>query len=294
MKAKIAHLFLPVLFAVLAGPSLGQGSASPLEFKKISENLYEIRGGRGANGGAYIGGDGVLLIDSKMDEASVNQVLAEVKKLTEKPIKYVVNTHSDGDHVSGNRYFPAGTTFVAHVNCRKEFFVSRRPDTPSQWSDPKMSAFLPSITFRDKTDLYLGDKKVELWYFGVGHTTGDTVVYFPEEKTAFVGDQLFLGRTPLIHAYKGGNSFENVKTLTKMLDTLDAERFCSGHSDPVDREGLKAYITTLKQRQEKVENAVKSGKSLEATQAEFGADEARLVEVIYSEIQAALKKAARK
>ena len=65
---------------------------------------------------------------------------------------------------------------------------------------------------------------MELWYFGVGHTTGDIVVYFPEEKTAFLGDQIFFSRPQLIHAYKGGHSFEHVKTVTKLLEKIDAEK----------------------------------------------------------------------
>jgi len=224
-----------------------------------------------------------------MDEASVNQVLTEIRKLTDKPVKYMVNTHADGDHVNGNRYLPPGTAFVAHENCRKEFFHTTRDGAPSQWSDPKLSAFIPSITYRTKMDIYLGDRRVELWYFGVGHTTGDTVVYFPEEKTAFVGDQVFLGRTPLIHAYKGGNSFENVKTLTKMLETLDAEHFCTGHSNMTDREGVNGSIASMRQRQEKVKALVEKGKSLDEIRAEFGPDEAQLIASIHNEISAAKK-----
>jgi len=285
---------LAVVLVVLSSLSFaqraaGQRQAAPLTFRKTSDNLYEILGGRGANGGAFIGGDGVLLIDSKMDEASVNQVLVEIKKLTDKPVKYMVNTHADGDHVNGNRYLPPGTTFVAHENCRKEFFHTTRDGAPSQWSDPKLSAFVPSITYRTKMDIYLGDRRVELWYFGVGHTTGDTVVYFPEEKTAFVGDQVFLGRTPLIHAYKGGNSFENVKTLTKMLETLDAEHFCTGHSNVTDREGVKGSIASMRQRQEKVKALIEKGKSLDEIRAEFGPDEAQLIAIIHNEISAAKK-----
>jgi glyoxylase-like metal-dependent hydrolase (beta-lactamase superfamily II) len=296
MRVKRLWHLLAVVSVVLCSLSFaqraaGQRQATPLTFRKISDSLYEILGGRGANGGAYIGGNGVLLIDSKMDEANVNQVLAEIKKLTDKPVKYVVNTHADGDHVNGNRYLPAGTMFVAHENCRKEFFVVRdgAPAAPSQWSDPKWSAFVPSITYRSKMDIYLGEKRVELWYFGVGHTTGDTVVYFPEEKTAFVGDQIFLGRTPLIHAYKGGNSFENVKTLTKMLETLDAEHFCTGHSNVTDREGVKGSIASMRQRQEKVKALIEKGKSLEEIRTEFGPDEAQLIAIIYNEISAAKK-----
>jgi glyoxylase-like metal-dependent hydrolase (beta-lactamase superfamily II) len=289
---RITCFFLPVLLVIPASPSLGQRpgkqpTASPLEFRKISDSLHEIRGGRGANGGAYIGDNGVLLIDSKMDEASVKQVLAEIKKLTDKPILYVVNTHADGDHVNGNRYLPPGTTFVAHENCRKEFILAGRDGSPSQWSDPKLLPFIPSITYRRKMDIWLGNRRVELWYFAVGHTTGDTVVYFPDEKTAFVGDQAFLERTPLIHAYKGGSSFENVKTLTAMLETLDAEHFCSGHSNMTDRKGIKDAIGSMQRRQEKVKALVEKGASLENTKAEFGADEAQLVEIIYNEIKAA-------
>ena len=291
MGIKHLHHFLPVLFALLASPSFGQRAgkqqaASPIEFRKISDSLYEVRGGRGANGGAFIGANGVLLIDSKMDEASENQALAELKKLTDKPVKYVVNTHSDGDHVAGNRYLPAGTTFVAHENCRKEFFHAGRDGSPSPWADPKLSAFIPSITYRTRMDIYLGDKRVELWYFGVGHTTGDSVVYFPDEKTAFIGDQAFVGRVPLIHAYKGGNSFENVKTVAKMLETLDAEHFCTGHSDMLDRQALKDCIASMQRRQEKVKALVEKGKSIEDTKAEFGADEAQLVEIVFNEIKA--------
>jgi len=291
MRIPLLRLYVAVLFVILANPSSGQRAgkqqaASPVEFRKISDRLYEIHGGRGANGGAYIGDNGVLLVDSKMDEASVKQVLAELSKLTDKPVKYVVNTHSDGDHVAGNRYLPTGTIFVAHENCRKEFFHTGRDGSPSQWADPKLSAFLPSITYRTKMDMHLGDKRVELWYFGVGHTTGDTVVYFPDEKTAFIGDQMFLGRTPLIHAYKGGSSFENVKTLTKMLETLDAEHFCSGHSDMTNRQGVKDSIASMQRRQEKVQALIKNGKNLEETKAEFGPDEAGLVETIYNEIKA--------
>jgi glyoxylase-like metal-dependent hydrolase (beta-lactamase superfamily II) len=112
-------------------------------------------------------------------------------------------------------------------------------------------------------DIYLGAKKVELWYFGVGHTKGDTVVYIPEEKTAFLGDQIFMGRPQLIHSYKGGNSFAHVKTLTKMLDALDAERFCSEHSDPIDRSTVKHHIEEMKKIQSKIKSLVEQGKSLE-------------------------------
>ena len=134
-------------------------------------------------------------------------------------------------------------------------------------------------------DIYLGSKKVELWYFGVGHTTGDIVVYFPEEKTAFLGDQIFLTRPQLIHSYKGGNSLEHVKTLTKMLQTLKAEKFCSGHSEMTDRKTIENHIDQMKRRQEKVKALIDEGKNLEEIKSEFQQNEARLIEAIYNDIR---------
>ena len=285
MTKNIKSILIIVLL-LLVSVSLGrQRDSQPVEFKKISDNLYEILGGSGARGGVYTGDNGVLLIDSKMNENSVNQVIEEIRKLTDKPIKYVVNTHSDGDHIAGNRYLPKTVTFIAHENCRKDFFGPDRSGNPSEWNKPELLPFVPSMTFRDKMDIYLGSKKIELWYFGVGHTTGDTVVYFPEEKTAFLGDQIFLTRPQLIHSYKGGNSLEHVKTLTKMLDTIDAKQFCSGHSEIANRAAVKSHIAQMKKRQEKVKELVKQGESLEQVKAEFEEAEGRLIGSIYSEVE---------
>jgi glyoxylase-like metal-dependent hydrolase (beta-lactamase superfamily II) len=134
-------------------------------------------------------------------------------------------------------------------------------------------------------DIYLGSKKVELWYFGIGHTTGDIVVYFPEEKTAFLGDQIFLTRPQLIHTYKGGNSLEYVKTITKMLQTIEAEKFCSGHSEMTDRQSIRNHLDQMKKRNKKIKTLIKERKSLEEIKSEFVENEARLIEAIYNDLR---------
>jgi len=286
MNKNIKLIVISAFFLLFVSNLFGQGrGAQPVQFKKISDRLFEIAGGRGAEGGAYIGDNGVLIIDAKSDKQSVDQVIKGVRQITDKPIKYLVSTHSDGDHISGNRYFPATATFIAHENCRKEYFNPRRDGTPSEWDRTELAPFVPSITFSDKMDIYLGSKKVELRYFGVGHTTGDIVVYFPEEKTAFIGDQIFLTRPQLIHSYKGGNSIEHVKTLTKMLQTIDAEKFCSGHSETADRQGIRKHIDQMKKRQEKVKTLIDEKKSLEEIKGEFKENEAGLIEAIYNDIR---------
>ena len=278
----LTFIFLSLFFVSFSFAQ--RQEVQPVQFQKISECLYQILGGNGAQGGAYIGDTGVLLIDAKMNKESVEQVLREVRNITDKSILYLVNTHSDGDHVSGNKFFPNTITFIAHENCRKEFFITR-DGSSSEWENPELLPFVPSITFHDKMDIYLGSKKVELWYFGIGHTTGDAVVYFPEEKTAFIGDMIFIGRPQLIHSYKGGNSFKLIKTLNKILETLDVEKFCSGHSEIVGREGVINHINQIKVIQDKVKTLIEQGKNLEEIKGAFNENESRLIEAIYTEIK---------
>ena len=282
MKRKLS--FLSVLLLIVCFSFAQRRESKDVRFEKISDNLYEILDGRGARGGAYIGDSEVLIIDSKMDEKSVKQTIEELKKITEYPIKYLVNTHSDGDHINGNQFFPKETIFISHENCRDDFFKPGRDGSASKWETEQLKAFVPSLTFKNKIDLYIGVKKVELWYFGVGHTTGDAVIYFPEEKTAFLGDQIFSGRAQLIHKHKNGNSFEHVKTLSRMLNTLEAEKFCSGHSEITDRFGIMDHIYQMKKRQQKIKTMLRNGESQEIIRNSFSDNEKALVNCILDEI----------
>ncbi len=228
-------MFLLVCTTVIL--SAQERETPPVSLEKFSGSVYQMIGGKGSNGGIIIGENAVLVIDSKMNEESVKQSIELIKGVTDKPIKYLVNTHSDGDHIMGNRYFPNAVTFIAHENCRDDFFKVNF-GRESDWGEPAYYPFTPSITFQENMNVWLGENKVELHYFGIGHTTGDIVVYYPEEKVAFLGDQYFSDRPQLIHSNKNGNSFQHVETLNKMLETIDAETFFSGHSDPVGREEI--------------------------------------------------------
>ncbi len=280
----ISCTFFLILFSMLALAQ--ERETPPVRLDRISDNLYQVTGGRGANGGMYIGDDEVLIIDAKMDKASVDGIYKAAFEITTKPITYLINTHSDGDHINGNRFFPKSVTIVAHKNCRAEFFHPGRDGSPSEWQKEEQQPFIPEITFTDKMNLYLGKKIVELHYFGVGHTTGDIVVYFPEEKTAFIGDQVFFGRPQLIHSYKGGNSFKHVITTQKMLDELDAEKFCSGHAMIMSRTDIEKHLEEITAFQQKIKSLVAEGKTLKQVQAAFNENEARLAESVYNEVMA--------
>ena len=257
---------------------------SPVSLEKITEHVYQVNGGQGSNGGAIIGENAVLIVDSKMNEESVIQTIKAVEEITDKPVKYLFNTHSDGDHIMGNRYFPESVIFMAHKNCRDDFFKENF-GRESDWGEPEYFPFTPSVTFNKKMDLWLGKQRVEFYYFGVGHTTGDAFVYFPDEKVVFVGDMYFTGRPQLIHSIKNGNSFQYVTTMTTMLETLDAEIFLSGHSEPVGRDEIRKHIQLMVERQMIVKDLIAQGKTQEETLAAFQENEARLVTSIYNELK---------
>lgn len=282
MKTALIFIVLSTIISFFATGQ--QQDTPPITVEKISENLFQLVGGRGANSGMYIGENEVLLIDAKMDKASVEAILTAVEGFTDKPVKYLINTHSDGDHVNGNEFMPEDIVIMAHENCREEFFHPARDGSPSKWNDEKLQNFVPQVTFTDRMKLHLGEKIIELHYFGIGHTTGDIVVYFPEEKTAFIGDQVFFERPQLIHSYKGGNSFEHVKTTELLLETLDAVNFCSGHSEMKQREDIEKQLELMKKKQQKVKSLASEGKTLETIQAEFLQNERQLIETIYNEI----------
>jgi len=284
---KRTFLILILLIAGLNGRIFAQRDQTEITLQKLSERLSLVQGGRGANGGVYIGDNGVLVIDTKMTREAVEQTLSAIGAITDLPLQYLVNTHSDGDHVNGNQFFPESVSIIAHENCRKEFFHPARDGSPSQWLKPEMSPFIPSVTFKEKLTLYLGNSRLELWYFGIGHTTGDAVVYFPDERIAFIGDMIFANRPQLIHAYKGGSSFDYVETQKKMLNTLDARLYCSGHADPVTRETVRSHIENMEQMQTRIAELIKQNQTLDIIRSAFEENASRLVEVIYNEIKAA-------
>ena len=282
-------ILLLALYSTLADqqrqPPQYRQEPAPVTIHQVKGSIYEVKGGSGANCGFFIGEKEVLVIDAKMNEESAKAMIAEIKKLTPHPLKYVVITHSDGDHVNGLIGFPEDITVVAHHQTRK--------DMDQAFQDPGQRAYLPQLTFSKKLKLYLGSKGIKLFHFGPAHTSGDVVVYFPEEKVAFLGDLLFLGRDPLVHRHKNGSSFGLVKTLKKVLE-LEAETFVHGHGDIASRSEVEGVIKSLEDKQAKIKALIEEEKSLDEIKKAFGVEDRpvqpgrrrwlSLVEVIYLEL----------
>ena len=149
----------------------------PLRTERVRGDLHMISG-EGGNVALYATSDGVILVDDMFDRNHAD-ILAQVKTVTDKPLKYVVNTHQHDDHAGGDFKMLPIAEVIAHRNVYANLKDLKRPyyeDTPGT------PIGLPRVTFTDELDVHLGGKDVQAHYFGRGHTSGDAIIYFPERQ----------------------------------------------------------------------------------------------------------------
>jgi len=281
---------LPALLAAGQNPPAKPAPQAPppLTVQEITKSLYLVKGGSGANAAFFVTKKQVIAIDAKMTAESAAGMLAEIRKVTDAPLKTLILTHSDGDHVNGLAGFPKGLTILAHKNVLRDI----------EKAAADMPAFKESTgigTHTSQASIIGKGYKVLLRSFGPAHTDGDTCVLFPGLGVAFVGDLLFVGRDPLIHRNKGGNSFGYVKTLDALLALKPkVKTFLSGHADPLGRTEVQALRDSMAGTQAKVKAMIAEGRSLEDIKKAFGVEDRpaapggrrwlSLVETIYLEL----------
>ncbi len=275
-------------FATWAG---AQQRPQPLKVTKIKENVYWIQGGVGSNDGVILGKTGVILVDTKSTVDSEKDVIAEIAKITPMPVTTAIITHSDGDHVNGLAAFPAGLTIIAQENCKKEMEESAGSRNPAPQDR------LPTKTY-DKTDkLTIDGVHIRLYHWAPGHTSGDTVVYLPDEKIVFGGDLLVTNRPDTgIHLEKHGSAAGWIENAKGIL-SLDADTYLTGHGNMMTRDDVQKKLDLIQDKYNKIEAMVKQGKSLDEIKTSFGESTApappnangmpaaaTLTEVIYGEV----------
>jgi cyclase len=242
----------------------------PLRIEKVKTDLYMISG-EGGNVAVYVTGEGVVLVDDMFDRNHAD-ILAQVKSVTDKPLKYVLNTHQHDDHAGGDFKMLPIAEVIAHKNARANLVHIKQPyyeDTPGT------PIGLPRLTFTDEASVFLGGKEVRAKYFGRGHTSGDAIVYFPDLKVVHTGD-LFLGRRPQpagapapnkpagVNIYvdyaQGGSFFEWTKTLDGAL-TLDFDTVIPGHGPVSTKADVAAFRADIETMRNRLAGMVKQGKT---------------------------------
>lgn len=224
-----------------------QPPAEPLTVAKVADDLHVIVGS-GGNVGVLTTDEGVILIDDKF-ERNVDEILAKVKSISDKPIRYVLNTHLHGDHTGGNAKLAqiTGATLFGHENARAYMVQKKMPG-------------LQNITFHDRAAIHLGGKMIEAHYFGRSHTNGDVVYYFPAHKAAHFGDMFAVGG-PFIDASSGGNGRDFPQTIGKAL-ALDIQTVIPGHGGPILKKAdLATFKSELENAEAQIAKLIKEGKA---------------------------------
>lgn len=235
MRRSIALALLIGTGAVSLAVVAAQDGHREIEVEQLADNLYVLRGeGGGGNTAVFVTTDGVVVVDSK-NPGWGQPILDRIAELTSNPVTTLVNTHSHHDHVSGNVAFPAAVEIVTHENTKANM-EAMRPYTGR--TEPPVNVFadsngrgLPTRTFTDRTSLGSGADRVDLYYFGRGHTGGDAWVAFPALRTLHAGD-IFLGkRVPFLDAANGGSGVAIPDTLQKAHDAIRGiDAIITGHS----------------------------------------------------------------
>jgi cyclase len=224
--------------------------APPLMIHKIQNDLYWIEGD-GGNVAVYVTGDGVILVDDKY-VADYDQIVANVKSVTNQPIKYILSTHHHADHSGGNTKFASTVEIISTVNAHNNIVNKLQSNAPD--------GMVPArVTFTQESDVFLGGKQVRAISVGRGHTNGDAVIYFPALRTLHTGD-LMAGTTPLID-YPGGGSLAQWPATLDEAMKLDFDTVIPGHGQITNKAGLKTYRDNIAKEITRVRGLIKEGKS---------------------------------
>ena len=249
----------------LAGVAIAQmPAAPPLSVKPLTGDVYWTQGGAGGNTGIIVGKDGVTVVDAKMTAESAKEMLADIAKITPKPVTDVILTHSDADHVNGLAGFPMGLTIIAQENCKKEMEASANSRMPAP------AAYMPTKTVDKKETTTIDGVRIEMLHFAPAHTSGDLIVYLPEQKIVFTGDIVAAQLPyPIIHLEKNGSSEGWIETMKGIL-ALNADTFVPGHGDLQTRADLEKRLANTEARREKIKELVAQGKTLEQVKEALG------------------------
>jgi glyoxylase-like metal-dependent hydrolase (beta-lactamase superfamily II) len=256
----------------MKGPQQGppQGAApgpqaGPLKVHRLTPSIYWVEGGIG-NCGFIIGERGVIVIDTTVSPEGGKELLANVAKITPKPVTTLILTHGDIDHIGGLAAFPTGLMIIAQENNKKNMEAAVAAGRRIVSADHVPNR---AVT-KDREAVEIEGVKLELLHWAPAHTAGDLVVHLPDQKIVFTGDIFCMDQpVALIHREKQGSS-EGWVTTAKGVIALNADRFVVGHGDVQTKESLQKRTSEAEAEMEKIKELVAKGMSLQQIQAAVG------------------------
>jgi len=287
-RAWVLGLVAATGITVAAAGFQGLQQPQPLAMTKVKDNLFVITGG-GGNTAAYLAANGVVLVDTKLPYYG-QQILDQVKSVTSKPVTHIINTHTHGDHVGSNDFFPATVEIVAQENTAALMAKMKN------FAEPATKHGLPDRTFTDRLTVLSGNDAIDLYYFGPAHTGGDAFVVFRTLRVMHAGDAFPGPQAPIMDANNGGSGVAYPGTLGKAASGIkNVEVVIPGHSDVTNWQAFIDYGEFVKAFVSSAEASAKAGRSADEALAAFTPAEkfknfnmARAkadVDLIYKEVQ---------
>jgi cyclase len=259
-KSSLFLFAIAVVLSVGAWMARTQAPQAPaqLTLEKVKDNLYVIIGD-GGNVAVYVTDDGVILVDDKFERDAAD-IMAKLKSLTDKPVKYVLNTHQHGDHTGGNqKLLDASAEIISQRNARANMVATKMPGAPR-------------VSFTDETEVFLGGHEVRAHYYGRGHTNGDAMIYFPELKVIHTGD-LFTNGAPFIDYSANASAVEWPKTIDNVLKSdWDFDIVIPGHGPVSKRADLIKYRDKFVSMNDRVSGMLRGGKNKDDVKAVLVSD----------------------
>ena len=254
------------------GPVLAQAPQdfSKVEIKthKIAEGVYYLEGS-GGNIGVSIGDDGVFLIDDQYAPLS-EKIIAAIKALSDKPIRFIFNTHHHGDHTGGNSNFgKGGAIIVSHENARTRIASGFTGNDLNKALTDDQKAGLPMITFEDSVDFHLNGHDIHTQHVVPAHTDGDSIVVFKDLNFIHTGDVFRTVAYPRADA-TGGGSVLGIMAVYEQLIAMSDDKtvFLPGHGVVSSRADIQSQLKMLNTIRDRIQAGIKAGKTVEQIQAE--------------------------
>jgi cyclase len=251
------------LTSIIVNDVNAQGENVTINTTKLTDNIYLIKGS-GGNMIVSVGQDGVFMVDDQF--APLTEKIKEaISKITDQPVKFVINTHWHSDHTGGNENLgEIGAIIVSHDNTRKRLSTEQFIDFFNRTVPPLSEKGLPIITFSDNMTVYQNGDEIKIIHLDNGHTDGDSIVYFTKNNVIHVGDDFNDKSYPFIDLSSEGSIDGLISSLQTISSSINDEtKVVSGHSEISNKTKVDGFTSMLKDMRKKVSQLMEDGKSLE-------------------------------